>query len=337
VEVRPWVDAVALDPDRIPDEAVISEPADRIAYQDLRSRVLLTPEATVSAVGMADGVTLQVDGRNVPRGRVPPGFHRVVLLGTDGTILLRRSVELAPGQDLAVVPGASPGDISRFARQARSGPERLPVPSAVASTLATLEAPVELFVGTRDQVLRYRVEQGIAMRVGEGSSSEASGLRVRVGVGGGWIYDGEYYLQNAADDAPHARSTVNSPSAVMTVGASQQAGGVLLGVGLDGYLPTGEHHTLPVGETEIRLRGYPHLAAGLALPGNGGSVSWSAGPLFPWSVGTGPRLTMPMGRLVLEASLVYSRGLTMTRSDETEFDATDGLVSWATVQVPLNL
>ncbi len=148
-----------------------------------------------------------------------------------------------------------------------------------------------------------------------------SELSLYTALGTGWMTDGDWLLQNAAQGAPAEKSTVNALTPMLTLRVDLIRAKMALGLGSDVYVPLGEYHTLPVGDVVLRARLYPHLSAGLP------HARLTVGYLFPWHVGLGIRAGMDVAGLVdLSVSGVYGLGLPLGREDGSVFQPQDVLV-----------
>jgi hypothetical protein len=303
---RPWIDAVALDPDRKATSAEIPEEPERLLFQELRARHLLAPTAQIVATGLPDGARLIVDGEEATsdRVRVLPGTHRASLVA-GGELSVRVRALVAEDETVTLTPVALRADIAPMASSLSSGERVVLLPMGMQQTLSGLESPVSLFVSDSRRVHRYVVEGPSAIRHEAATSSgtgDESGLHWRVLVGGGWVYDGDYLLLNAEAGAPSSVATVNAGAPLLSGGVELPLGPAVVGAGIDGLLPLGEWHALPSGEQTIRARLYPHVEAGV------GPVRLTAGYLFPWHVGLGPRarvLVDPERGIELTAAYIY--------------------------------
>lgn len=295
VEVKAWIDAVALDPDRQPTAAEIPGQAELEAYQELRARHLLSPVGTVATSGLPAEGRLVVDGKEaaVDRARVPAGMHRVALT-VNGQIQTRALLRLAAGETQTIILPASSADLEALGEQLRAGPSSYKLSPGVQRALEGLDRPLALAVSSRGRTLVYDVEGELAtLRASTAAPSERSALALRAALGGGWLYDGDYLLQNGADGAPVEKATVNAFSPQLTAAFEWSPSRWLaLDAGVDLLLPLGAWHDLPVGDGRLRLRPNPFLAVGLP------EVQATAGFLFPWNLSVGGRVAIPVGSVL---------------------------------------
>lgn len=313
VAVKAWVDAVALDPTRNPDPLDLPEEAGLLAFDGAAAQIRLAPRGTVVGLGLPEGAGLSVDGGPLRTGRVnvAPGYHRVVVLFED-QVVARAEGEVAAEGQLTLSVGAMSRDVEALVPQLSEGPEAYNLPPDVVALLGTLEGPVYLAVPGPRGPLVYRVDGNAALLQVE--ERESSTLTVTASVGGGWMTDGDWLLQNLAEGAPATKATVNAFSPMLHLGADLSLGRLELGAGTDLYLPVGAYHSLPSGERTVRLRAYPHLAVGPH------ALKLTAGYLFPWQLGVGARATLPLGPVELAASGVYGVGVPLQRADGSTFE-----------------
>ena len=334
VEVRPWIDAVALAPDRQATAAEIPEAPELLLFQEVRARHLLRQSGLVRVVGgLPAGGTLSIDGQPAAADevRVLPGMHRVTV-EIDGQIVARRQGRVDSQTPLSAELTATAVDAAPLAAALSEKARVVDLPAPMVASLSVLPAPVHLIAaedGGR-KIHRYVVEDGVAVRYV--SPRDSSGLGWRVAVGGGWVYDGDYLLQNHAAGAPDDRTTVNAGSPLLSAGVEYGVGQRLVaGVGVDALLPLGEWSVLPSGETDpvaLRARLFPHLSVGLP------ALRATAGFMTPWHVGLGPRAhytVLPDLGLEVTAAYVYGLGVPL-RYDSGETFTPDQLqTGWVAV------
>jgi hypothetical protein len=328
VEIAAWLDAVALDPDRIPTTAEIPDQAELLAFQEARARHLLAPEATIVADGLPEGSALWVDGRvaTVDRMQVPPGHHRVVIIDSSGVIRVRAELDLRSGQVGRLPYLATAAELRALAGPLAERPRSLPLAAPVVGRLGALEAPVLLMTPGRKQPHRFTLEGSAAVFVDPTSGAPTKErLGLRVGVGAGWFYDGNFLLGNQDQGAPETIATVNATAPLLLAEAELRLGPLWMGGGVDAALPLGEHHTLPVGSeaTDTRLRLYPHVLAGIA------PVQLTAGWLFPYHLGVGVRGHLPLpGPLEISGGYTHGFGVDRAREDGSTYDPGRVQTAW---------
>ncbi len=132
----PWVDALALDPDRAWTRSDFPDQTSYEAFLQVRSQVQALPAATLRAPDLPPGTGLVVDGR--PAGDptavvVAPGHHRVQVV-RGGEIAGPGLISLAPGEDRTLAGALSPADLDRArACLLANQPRRMPDPVKAAA------------------------------------------------------------------------------------------------------------------------------------------------------------------------------------------------------------
>ena len=330
VTVGAWVDAVALDPDQDPSDAVLPDDAQKVAFDEARAQIRLAPRGTV--VGeMPDVAGLAVDG-NAPaagsRVKVAPGHHRVAVVMGE-TVIARAEGLVAADGELTISVGAMAEDVTALQPALSEGPDATAIPPGVGALLATADGPVHLVVpGDRKGPFVYVVSGNSATRlVDEAPEAPDEKLAIRVGAGAGWMYDGGWYVENYFDGAPSEKATVNAVTPVVHAGLELPVGPAAVGAGLDLAIPQGEYATLPIGESELRVRAHPHVAVGIPY------VQATAGYMFPWHAAFGLRAHAPIGdTLEVSAAGVYGAGLSFEQEGNPEgFEAQDSVQAWLTL------
>jgi hypothetical protein len=323
VAVKAWVDAVALAPQRNPDAEDIPEEAGQLAFDEAAAQIRLAPRGAIVGTGLPEGATLVVDGAPPRTGRVnvAPGYHRVAVVWKD-QVVARAEGEVPAEGELTISVGAMASDVEALVPLLVEGPETYGVPPDVLSLLNTLDGPVYLVVPGKRDPLVYKVEGNAALlQVEEADTAFA----FHAAVGGGWMTDGDWLLQNVDEGAPQTKGTVNAFTPVVTLGGDLQVGGLALGAGSDFYIPVGEYHTLPSGDATVRMRAYPHVAIGVPV------AKVTVGYLFPWQVGLGARASVPVGPVEVGASAVYGLGLSLERDDGSTFEPSNAATGSVTV------
>ena len=326
-EVTAWIEAVALDPEAVPTTAEIPDQGSLLAYQELRARHLLTAACSVTAPNLPPGGRLVVDGREAATdlARVLAGRH-VVAVVVDGQIRARADLNLTPGATAQVIVPAGPEELAALATAISAEPPSVKLSPAVLDALARLVQPVTLVVTERRGELDYMVKGANAERLEDSTTLLATDPRlvVRGTLGAGWLYDGEYLIQNYAEGAPATRSTVNAAAPLLSLGVeARPVPALALGAGVDLIAPLGDDQTLPVGADTVRLRLYPHVAIGHPY------LQVTAGALLPWRLGVGARLNVPLSdHLGVQAAYVYGVGRDIERDSGAEFESTDASMAW---------
>lgn len=316
-EIRAWVDAVALDPDRVPDETTLPDADARFAFQEARARLSLAAPAVVRAPALAPGASLVVDGKpaTTNEARVQPGLHRVVI-EAGGVWQGTWTQRLSSGETWTVVPPATSDELRGVGVELLAAPGQLRLSTATQARLATLEGPVQLVVTSRNAPMIYDVSDGVASRRASTENTNEGGvaLRGRVVVGGAWVYDGDYYLQHLGEGAPWVKDTVNAGAPAFLAAVELAVGPLAVSTGVDLTFPLGEWHELPVGDGSMRLRAFPHVAVGIPF------AQLAVGAWLPWRVGIGPQVHVPLkGPLELTGAYVFGVGIERTRDDGSVF------------------
>lgn len=329
VEVRPWIDAVAFDPQREPGLEEIPEEPELLKFQEVRARHLLRTTTPISSQ-LPPGARLVVDGQEAVGDTVQalPGRHWVSL--TIGGQLVARAQALTEksGPFSFQRPVLSP-DLEALAEGMSAGSASIALSAATQSALAALEAPVLLHTGEGRRLQTYMVSGDHATPWIEEATTE-TGLGWRLSVGTGWLYDGDFYLQNASDGAPGEVSTVNAITPLLSAGLEWQLGMPVIGVGVDTLLPTGEWHDLPTGDTRIRIRPYPHLSAGIE------HLQVTAGVLLPWHIGVGPRAHLTLVEslgLTMTGAYIYGIPLSLSHEDGSTFTPETSQTAWLSIGI----
>lgn len=331
VEITAWIEAVALNPEKVPTVADIPDPEVLLAFQEMRARHLLTQTATIQVPNLPEGARLVVNGREsaTDQARVLAGRHLVAV--TQGeSILARSELVLAPGAEARVVVPATAEQWEAVAEAILSGPEDIKLSPPVQAAIASFEQPVHLIVTRRKKNVTYVVQGGTAQRVLSVTPLPMDDPRLQVSgaVGGGWLYDGEFLIQNYDEGAEISSATVNAATPIVSLDLEYRPVSKLsLTVGGDLALPLGEHQYLPVGDQKLRLR--PYFYGGIGHP----YLQVTVGPMLPWRIGVGARAHVPLKRhLELEAAYVYGVGLEIPRDLGGEFEATDAQLGWLGVE-----
>jgi hypothetical protein len=321
---KPWVDAVALEPDREATPYDIAEAPQRVAFTKLRSAVSALLPATLTPTDLPADVTVTVDGRLAPAGasgnlKVRPGRH-LVHLERQGRIVARWDVRVGPGDD---VPISVPMSDLAWDTFVSSLAEGQPVPESVKPLVRALggevvfaepgsAGPVAFHV-TETEIRVLPIAPPAAAAAPPEEQPDKADLLVSVGALGGWFSSGDFYLQ-APDDTPRTKDAVNAAAAGLWLSADVKITLVTLGAGVDLLVPFGEDHVALTGDDTTRVRPIPHVAAGIRY------VQATAGFLFPYHPAVGGRVRVPLGPL--EVRLVGWAGLPgePERDDGTTYD-----------------
>jgi len=334
-EVRPWTDAVALDPTRQATLQEIPEEPELLYFQETRARHLLRQTGSLETTALGGETRLFVDGAQtaVSQQKVLPGKHRFTLR-INGEIRARAVAEVAPGSTHPIRLEATSADIPQLVAVLQSGDRIVSVPTTVQAAMGRFEGPVHFFVQDGKRIRRYALNGEVAVQQASASGNNGNqndnGLVVHIAAGAGWMYDGDFLLLNASDGAPEETATVNAAAPLLSAAVDYQIGPASIGIGADGMLPVGEFHTLPSGERDLRARFYPHLRGGLPW------LQATAGFMFPRPVGLGARghwFAVESIGLELNASWVGGIGIPLEQTDGSTFDPDRMQVTWAAVGI----
>ena len=309
-----WIDAAALDPARTVGEELISEEAERLAFDEVRAQIQLAPKATVRIFGAPPGTMVVVDG-GAPQSAalgVPlaPGRHWVQVQ-VDGENVARASARVERGQDWMVEVPAMSSDLDLLGAALAEGPDALALQDRVVRTLSfSSHQPMHLVVPGKKGPLIYEVQGSSAIRVDKGQGTEDTPFfSVRAALGVGWMYDGDWFLSKP-DRTPYTKGAVNAVMPVGSLSAQFRPGPLALSVGVDVGVPTGSDNTLASGGSDLRVRAHPYIGVGVPV------AQLTVGYLFPWHLGLGARAQIPIGDAFhLGAATVYGYGLEQTQPD----------------------
>jgi hypothetical protein len=318
---KPWVDAVALEPQREATPYDIAEAPQRVAFEKLRAAVSSLLPATLTPSGLPGDVVVVVDGRTSQAGasgnvKVRPGRH-LVHLERQGRIVARWDIRVAPGEDL---PLALPMTDLAFDGFVASLADGAPVPEAVRPLVHALGGEVVIARPGPTGPVAYKVTETTITTLpiaepapAEDEASSGPGLLWSVGALGGWFSSGDFYLQDPVGN-PRTKATVNAGAAGLWLSGDVTAGLLAAGAGVDLLVPIGEDHAAITGDSTMRVRPIPHLAAGLR------QIQATAGFLFPYHPALGARARLGLGPL--ELRLVGWVGLPgeQERDDGTTYD-----------------
>ncbi|MBK9645875.1 MAG: hypothetical protein IPO67_12110 [Deltaproteobacteria bacterium] len=330
VMVKAWVDAVALDADHIPLELV--DPGAVTTFDAARATLLGAQRAAVKVNDAPEGLMLIVDGAEpVSAARpvyVAPGQHYALAV-MDGVVVGRARARIEPGESLSMALPLMTSELTSLALTLAEGPEGLALSPRLADTLALAPQPLYLAATGEDGLYLYSL-QGAAVALYERPAPPAKGQRLSltVALGGGWVYDGEYFLQNVDDGAPYTQATVNHGAAFASVGARTGSRWWSASAGVDLALPFGDYTTVVSGDRTMRLRAQPYVAAG--LPWVQASVGW----FTPYHISFGLRGRLPVtDHLALSGGAIAARGFALARDDGApDFQAAPAGAAWIGVE-----
>jgi hypothetical protein len=319
---KPWVDAVALEPDREATAYDIAEAPQRIAFAEVRAGLAELLPATLTPKELPADVTIVVDGRQRPAEasgnvKVRPGRH-LVHLEREGRIVARWDLRVGPGDDVPLTLPVTDGLWQAFVAGLAPGvavPEELkPLLTAMGGEVVLAdngdEGP-EAFLVTTTEVRALDLAPADTT-----TAANVPGVKLLLSVGalGGWFSSGDFYTQDPAN-VPRTEASVNAAAAGVWLSGDAVMGLAAVGLGVDVLVPLGEHHVALTGDdTTMRVRPIPHLAIGVK------QAQVTAGFLFPYHPAIGGRLRLPLS--MLEVRLAGWVGLPgeQTRDDLSTYD-----------------
>ncbi len=320
---QPWVDAVALDPEREVTPYDIAEAPQRVAYANVMALAKRQLPARLVPMDLPVGATLFADGRPLVVGasgsaNLVPGRHLIHAM-LDGRVIARWDVRLAPGQKADAVIPLSDAVFTAFIDGL---PAATPPPKALSAAIHALGDEVWV-ADPRDGLRVWKVRaDGVStvelpkVKATTGGSEEG-GLSVAAGVMGGWLSTGDFLLQNP-DPVLATKATVNAPAVTFGGAVDFDAGPARFGAGVDVAMTLGANHFALYGEDgSTRLRTYPYVAGGVKL------AQATLGYAFPHHPTAGLRLTLPIGDVV-EARVLgwYGLGVSRDREGGVPFEGT---------------
>lgn len=334
--VTSWLDACSLlGVSNAIAEDDIPEKSERLAYDKTQAECQSMPSATFVIGQLAAGAEVRIDGVKIEGGagvrvRATPGRH-LFHVSVGDTLLLAGDARIKAGSDAVITAPFGPTELAQLEGmvQTRKGGWVIPAPARL--PIQGLGEPAYIAVPGGEKTLLLRVDGDVAteMRLAAPPEALAVNVRTRITLGGGWVSSGDFLLQNLDDGAVADKYTVNAGTPAASVSVAAEGRFWSAGVGLDGQLTVGDHHSLPTGETDTSVFLYPHLAAGLPW------VQATVGPLFPWYLGIGGRARIPIVKPVeLFASGVYGLPLERPRAEgEPSFTPLPMYSAWGGVTV----
>lgn len=321
---KPWLDAVALDPEREVTPYDIAEAPQRVAYGEVAKVVTSTLPASFTPTGLPEGATLVIDGRPSQPGpsgniKLAPGRH-MAHVELEGRVIARWDFRLGPGDTKEMGPELDAPTFNGFLNEIGPGAT---VPEALVPSIEFLGGEVwiarpgakepEVFALTPSAVTPVELEK---IRV-ERPGSDDKPVALVAGAQGGWFYSGDFLLQE-----PLARnaenSTVNAGSVSVLVAADFDLSGFHAGVGVQTWMTLGDDHVAKYGTKTTRLRPYPHVMAGIRY------VQLTLGYLLPYHPGVGGRAMIPVsGPVELHLSGLFGVPGKLKYEDGTEYETGD--------------
>lgn len=307
----PWLDAIALDPERQISSYEIAEAPQRLAFTERQEQLVGALPGLLVPPPLAEGDTLVVDGRPTRPGSsgtvaVLPGRH-LIHLERGGLVIDRWDVRLTSRERLELEQPLTDAALDAFLGTLS---EEAMIPEPIAQALAQTGEPMWI-AATNDEgrLELYRVSGDALVPVPLRGGSPAPEPVFRLGVIGGWLASDDFYLQDpTATESTHA--TVNAALFGGYATAGIELPPIQVDLGLDLLVPTGEAHVALTGDGSMRVRPIPHVAAG---------SSWlqaTLGLVLPYHPAMGGRLTLPFaGPVEGRLSGWYAPGPERTRSD----------------------
>lgn len=301
---RPWLDAIALAPERAVTPYEIAEATQRARFGEAKSAAsTLLPGLLVIDGPLPSGSSLVVDGVAAAPGpsgqlQLRPGRHLIHVAKGDH-VLARFDVRLEPAGETSVSVPLSDATWDAWLASVRSGAAGAPPEPVAASVAAWGGEVVVAWRGARGPAAATVTAEGVvpldlsaprkaSSRGGAGGGAvEGTEVQVAAGVGGGWMSSADFYLQDPAN-VPRTRASVNAGALDVVLDVSVQTGLFRASVIGDLAVTLGEDHVAFTGDRTTRLR--PDLSVGLG-------VTWAqvtAGFLFPYHPSVGARATIPV-------------------------------------------
>lgn len=327
---RPWMDAVAIEPDRSATAYEIAEAPQRVAYAEVRDEVRreTLPARILFSNGLPDNATLVIDGRQVTgaQASVQPGHH-YVHVALDGRVIFRDEVELRSAGFVNLEISVTDLVWNRWRTGVLNGNEP-DLPADLRPSLDVFGGEVVLAWIEKDKVKAVKlgpegytaVSTRASASDGKGGDSDR-GLSIGLGVLGGWFSSGEFYTQNPLADDGTAFSptvaTVNAGAIGFDVDVNYDLGLFRVAVGMNAVVTLGERHFAQYnGDSKTRFRPQPYLAVGIPW------VQVTAGYMFPFHPTVGGRATVGLFEgLELRVSGWVGIGGPRSRADGTNYSS----------------
>lgn len=329
VEVKAWVDAIALDPYHEPIQTDVSEEPELSEFQATRDRLLFSAPALVFVDAVPPGASVVLDGQvqiSDPAAgyRVYPGRHRLIVLSA-ATIVQRDDFTIGPGELRHVTVPPSKKELDDLLAALREAPDRVTLTDPLFRAMAALEDPVRVSASGPDGLpLAFDLEGDELIRIDpEGDAKRQVDALLRLRLGAGVVHDRSY----ESGSAPDAFGTRMGAGPVVGAEASwafpwpvvhSDSMGIselpparpplVLAMGVDVFAPGGEFHDVPLGDRTVRLRYAPYVAFGIP------QVQLALGAVFPWYASVGVRGSLPL-RGASSLDLALTQGVVAFRSD----------------------
>ncbi|GDX82454.1 hypothetical protein LBMAG42_42650 [Deltaproteobacteria bacterium] len=312
VVVGPWVDAVALKGAANPNDADVPEKPQRLGYDGVRAIISAMPAASFEIGRLAEGAVVYLDGRRVDaspgsRTLIVPGRHFFsIKVGDVG--LLHGDAELREATTMRAEAPFGPKERDALVALAAK-PAGWSVPEAALVPIRGANEPVYLGTPGNGRPKLVRVDRGTAEAVEIVAPAVTySPISVHAALGAGWMSTGDFFLLNVDDGAPYSGESVNAFSPALSADVQWRTGLFAVSGGVSGQVATGDYHSLPSGDTEVRTVVYPHVGVGLPW------VQATVGPMFPWYLGLGLKARVPVASgFEVAAGGVYGMGMSVER------------------------
>lgn len=317
---RPWLDAFALDPVRAATASDIGEAPQREAYDQLRQTLARVLQATVLAPDLPPGAILVVDGREVPVDdttllRLVAGRHWIHV-ELDGHVVARHAERLDPGQRLEVTLPVPEADWRALLRLLRRGEGS--VPDGVRAAVAARGGEVWFADGSGEALRVWSVTPTAALPieladpqlVGRSEGSPFADVSLAGWAGAGWLHSPDFRDQDP-QGVPAGASVVHAATPALGLELAWDRDWLRYGVGVDVFVPLGQHHVARSGEGRYRVRPYPHVVLGHPL------VQATFGWVAPYHVAGGAQASVPVvdDRVEIRGGLVIGATPTLVRPD----------------------
>lgn len=323
----PWLDAVGIMGPRMPQDADLPEPNEKLAYDAVRATATVMPAALVEVGSLASGVSIRLDGQVVEprqgvRTLVVPGRH-MFRIEAGGAVLMSVDTRFKPSANAILTAPFGPAERDALVTLANRG-DGWDVPEAAMVPIRGVGEPVYLAIPGQPRLLR--VDSGKAEPVHITSDAGTKHFAARIALGAGWVSDGDFFLQHVDEGAPYDETSVNAVTPALSVGGEARFGLLAAGVGVDAQIATGEFHSLTTGSDETRAFVYPHVALGVPW------VQATVGYLFPWHLGVGAQAHLGVYKGVeVFGSAVYGVPLEQDRGTDPVFQPLPLIGAWGGV------
>ncbi len=154
--VRPWVDAIALDPKHKFDRTEFPDGQSFTRVVDLQAELALLPPGHLAVDVLPPGTAVVVDGTPVPEGTrsvdLAPGHHFAHVL-VNGAVAERLEFDSAPNDTANLRSAISPEELASAAATVALGSAEVPadVATAVRSLAGRMGGAYRVFLGTVDE------------------------------------------------------------------------------------------------------------------------------------------------------------------------------------------